>query len=279
LDYIKGVMKLDGTGALPASSPIDNFEIAWSLSHLIQTHIIDSKNPEVQRVLDQLWGAWSPDVGVGGSSYFSVPDIDDTAASFYVLDWAGYPVDLSVFEYYELEDHFFCYQNETDPSLSAHVRFLLALRRSADHPNREHWIQKVINALRRLDHNGSFWWDKWHTSAYYVNSLALEALSGIADDLAYSRLKWILRTQNDDGGWGYMGESTPEETAYCLKALMTWDRTRERIQSEKLDAAAQYLLSHRGVSDAVPLWIDKSLYTPYYPVRAAILSTLLSYLG
>ena len=61
--------------------------------------------------------------------------------------------------------------------------------------------EEIINALHRFDENGSFWWDKWHSSPYYVSHLAAYALEGIADDIRASRLKWIMRTQNDDGGW------------------------------------------------------------------------------
>ena len=134
-----------------------------------------------------------------------------------------------------------------------------------------------MKALHKFDGNGSFWWDKWHASPYYVNSNAVSVIYGIDNGLAMSRLKWILRTQNDDGGWGYYERSTPEETAYCLKALLWWDQTVERIETTALDAAAHFLMKRLDTTRHPPLWIGKSLYTPRLPVQSAVLGALYSY--
>lgn len=279
LGYLQVLLDQTSTGVLPALAPIDVFEIAWSLSHFIRVQAVEPDDPDVQAALARLWQVWSPKVGVGHSSFFGVPDVDDTAAAFVALRWGGYPVNSSVFEAYEQPEHFCCYPGETNPSLSAHVRLLMALRVFDDHPNYETWIAKVLGTLQRFDENGSCWWDKWHASPYYVTGASLFALQGIADNMARSRLTWILRTQNDDGGWGYLDESTPEETAYCLEALLMWDRTVERIDARRLDAAAKYLSAHLHDAHDMPLWIGKSLYTPLVPVKAAILSALYSYVN
>ncbi len=276
--FLETALESEQTGAAPALAPIDTFDIAWSLIHLRNAGAVQPDDPDVQSALEFLWRAWSQERGVGFSSFFSVPDVDDTAACFAVLHWGGYPVDPDVFAYYEMDDFFCCYHGETNSSLSAHARLLAALRLCEDHPRYNTWIDKTITGLRRADENGSFWWDKWHSSPYYVNSAALNALHGVADDLAQSRLKWILRTQNDDGGWGYLGHSTAEETAYCLEALLLWDRTVDRLEPGILDAAAHYLQSHaNGSTRYTPLWIGKSLYTPHNPVRSAIVGALFSY--
>lgn len=137
--------------------------------------------------------------------------------------------------------------------------------------------KKTLQALQQFDRNGSFWSDKWHISPYYVNSAALYALHEVGDDLAKSRLKWILKTQNDDGGWGHFGISTAEETAYCLEALLFWDNKVKRIDRDILDAAANFLSMHVNDMYYTPLWIGKSLYTPHNVVKSVILSTLFSY--
>lgn len=277
LAYIRDAMERENTGAAPALAPIDTFEIVWSLNHLLRAQAVSLNDPEVRQAIAYLWKLWSQDVGIGTSSCFSVPDIDDTAACFTILRWAGYPAQQTVFGAYEQADHFCCFHNETNLSMSAHIRLLLALRQADDDPQRAAWIEKVLSAVQRSDENGSFWWDKWHSSPYYVTAASLSALQGVADDLAHSRLKWILRTQNDDGGWGYLGESTPEETAYCLEALLDWDRTVERLAPSVLDEAAAYLRGHISDRQYVPLWIGKSLYTPRLPVKAAVLGALHSY--
>ncbi len=277
LTHLQEVMKGLGTGALPNLAPVDVFETAWALSYLHSSGAVEPNDPEVQRSLDYLWAVWSPQVGVSDSVYFPVPDLDDTAACFILLRWAGYPVNADVFSYYEMDKHFCCYLNETNPSPSTHLRLLAALRLCEDHPQYERWLTKAVQALRNFDANGTFWWDKWHSSAYYVNSIAPGILRGIDDDLASRRLKWILRTQNDDGGWGYFGESTAEETSFCLQALLQWDRCVEPIEPTILDEAANYLKAYMSDRDYTPLWIGKTLFAAPNVIRASIVSALFAY--
>jgi hypothetical protein len=110
-----------------------------------------------------------------------------------------------------------------------------------------------------------------------VNSLAIHTLYGIDDDLARRRFRWIIRTQNGDGGWGYFGDSTPEETAYVLEALLIWDRHVERLEPTILDRAAKYLQQRLHTPFYTPLWIGKSLYSPRHLIKAAVLSALHSH--
>lgn len=282
LAYLRETIAQDGSGATPALNPIDLFDIAWSLIHLRTAGAITPDDPEIAPALEFMWEVWcreeSQTMGVSYSSYFGVPDVDVTAACFNVLKWAGYPVSADVFSFYEEDDHFACYPGETNPALSAHVRLLAAIRLCEDHPRYSIWVEKILGALRIYDENGSFWWDKWHASPYYVNSTALSALYGLNDELAHSRLRWILRTQNDDGGWGYLDQSTPEETAYCLSALLQWHRNVEPLDQTRLNAAAKYLFRHAHDERYTPLWIGKSLYTPRNPVKSAVLGALYNYI-
>lgn len=276
LAYLQRIQQEDGS--IPAVAPIDLFEIAWALNHLRLAGAIEPDTPGVRPLMDELWREWSPRQGCGYSSFLSVADSDDTAVCFTVLRWGGYPVSPQIFERFEGEDHFVCYHGETNPALSAHIRLLAAIRSCREHPWHAAWIDKIVNALHRFDENGSYWWDKWHASPYYVSGAALGALRDIDDQLARSRLKWIVRTQNDDGGWGYLGESTAEETAYCLEALLDWHITAERVDRTIMDAAAAFLRKQLQEDDReTPLWIGKSLYHPAGPVKAAVLGALYSY--
>jgi halimadienyl-diphosphate synthase len=264
----------DEVGGIPALAPIDIYEIVWSLNHLFALDIVEANHPEVKRLLDFLWNLWSPVSGLHFSTYFRIQDLDLTSASFILLRWGGYPVDASVFEYFEMEDHFCTYREESNPSPSAHLRLLLALQTCPEHPKQAAWLQKVLNAIRRYDKNGSYWWDKWHASPYYVSNIAIRALHTIDRELAASRLKWVLKTQNDDGGWGYLGESTAEETAYCLDAILLWNRTVEAIDPTVLELATNFLIIHSDDKMYTPLWISKGLYTPQNIVKSVILTTL-----
>jgi halimadienyl-diphosphate synthase len=276
LQSLRAIMQSDG--GIPAFTSIDIFEIAWSLCLLRTVGAIHPQQPEVRQHLEYLWQLWSPETGLYYSPFFRVPDLDVTCANFILLRWGGYPVEADVFEYFEMEDHFCTYRGESNPSPSAHLRFLLALQSCPEHPKQRVWRQKALNALRRFDENGSYWWDKWHASPYYVSNLAIHALYRLDSELSASRLKWIVKTQHDDGGWGYLDKSTPEETAYCLDALLLWDRMVEGIDPTIITQAANFLSSHSQDQDYTPLWISKGLYTPHNVVRVAIWSTLFQYM-
>jgi hypothetical protein len=275
--YLESVLDQEETGAMSQFSPVDAYETIWALNHLRIAGAISSTDPTVRSLLNFLWARWSPEYGMTMSSYYQTPEIDDTAATFTLLRWGGYPVSADVFEYYEMDNHFACFRGETNPSVSANIRLLAALKFADDHPKYDIWVNKIIEFLYATDQNGSFWSDKWHASPYYVTSIALNALRGIDNELARGRLRWILRTQNDDGGWGYLGQSTPEETAYCMEGLMIWDRHVERIEPSALSEAGRYLRRFTDLEQLTPLWIGKSLYTPPNIVKAGILGAMYAY--
>jgi halimadienyl-diphosphate synthase len=277
LDFVRNVVTRQGDGGAPFAL-IDTFEIAWALHHLQLTNAITPDHPQVRRALDYLWDIWQPGAGMPFSEYFSVPDLDCTSVAFSVLKWAGYPIDPGVFTRYEEEDHFFCYPGEIGLSLSVHVRMMHALQFVESHEYLERWENKIAKVLRQHDVNGYFWFDKWHISPYYLTCEAIYSLQKNYRDLAEPRIKWILKTQQQDGGWGYYGKSTPEETAYCLQSLTHWDTHVERMPEESMDAAARYLWDHLQDKRYVPLWIAKCLYTPTNVVRTAILTALYGYL-
>lgn len=276
LGNLSALMQPDG--GIPAFTSIDFFEITWALARLQAVRAVDPRMPEVRQFLDRLWGAWSPETGLHFSSLFKVCDLDLTSAAFTLLRWGGYPVDANAFEYYEMEDHFCTYHEETNPSPSTHLRLLIALQSCPDHPKQPAWRQKAIKALRQFDENGSYWWDKWHASPYYVGNLAVYALHRLDPELALSRLKWILKTQRDDGGWGYLDKSTPEETAYCLDALLLWDRMVDTVDPAIIRQAADFLSAHSMNQDYTPLWISKGLFAPHNIVKATIWSALYQYM-
>jgi halimadienyl-diphosphate synthase len=274
--YLCGVLAIENTGRMPNFTPIDTFEISWCLNSLRSVGAIQPNEPRVAMLLDYLCSSWSTTEGMTYSRSLKVCDLDDTVVSMLLLRWAGYAIDADILYYYERDDHFCCYPNETDPSPSAHARTLSMLKFFPEHPSTPKWTEKIINALDRYDANGIFWWDKWHASTYYTTSIAIDALHDIATEFAAPRLKWILRTQRDDGGWGSFGTSTAEETAYALYTLTLWHQRIAPVPMHAMDKAASYLITHLNKNHQ-PIWIGKSLFTPPYMVRAAILGALYGY--
>ncbi len=277
LTYLEGVMAQQNDGSIAQLSPIDTFETIWALSYLQSVGAVTPDIPEVQALLERLWGHWSPVHGTSMSIYYQMPEIDDTLGSFSLLNWGGYPVNLDVFNYYEAEEHFWCFVGETHPSISANIRLLSVLKHHQNEPRVKKWVDKIVRYLNVNDENGSLWTDKWHASPYYVTSLSINILAGLDDDLAVNRLNWILNTQNEDGGWGYSETSTPEETSHCLRELILWHENVAPINTDIIKRAADYIYAHTDLDHLPPLWIGKTLYTPPNIVKASILSALYTY--
>lgn len=274
LDYLAGTMMEDG-GA-PNVSPIDTFEIGWGLNFLRNVGAISPDDAPVRLALGKLRDAWSSERGMGFSSYYSVRDLDDTAVGFSVLRWGGYSVDTGIFAQFEEEDHFRCFPHEIDPSVSATLRLIDALKTDTGHPHYEAWMHKALSMLRRAFSGGAMWFDKWHASPFYPLCLSVHALRGLADDMVSAQIRWVLASQREDGGWGFYGHSTPEETAYAMLALLYWDADEGRTEPSRIRAGATYLTHHFN-DTLTPLWLGKCLYTPENVVRALIVAALHRY--
>lgn len=277
LAYLRRAVKLQGDGGATFVEPIESFEIAWALHQLRLADAISPDHPVVRRRLDRLWELWSPESGISSSEFFSANDLDDTATAFALLHWGGYPVDLKVFAFYEGEHYFHCYPGEANLSLSVNIRTLAALKRLKGNPRAEVWIGKIASMLRRYALDHGLWFDKWHISPYYLTNSAVHSLHGVLDDLLPPHIRWIIKTQQADGGWGYYYRSTYEETALCLDTLLYWDRHVERINPTIIHRAARYLVRGMHTTELPALYIGKALYMPLHVVRATILGALYSY--
>jgi len=173
---------------------------------------------------------------------------------------------------YENGDCFRCYPIESNPSISANIHILGALRQAGLGWDADP-VQKILAFLRRAQTMRLFWFDKWHTSPYYSTTHAIIAASGYEDQMFDDAIYWILQTQNQDGSWGYY-MPTAEETAYCLQALITWKRSGHAVSMNTIRRGTAWLAEHAD-PPYPPLWIVKCLYSPVWLVRSAILSALL----
>ena len=268
LNYLRKVIKSDG--GMPNVAPFDVFEIAWTLWNL--SFIPDlKKDGKLQPHIDFLSSAWEPKRGVGFAAEYSVKDSDDTSLVYDTLLRFGCEKDLASVLRYEEKDHFRCFELEANPSISANIHVLNALRQ-AGLDRRNSSVSKVLTFLRRAKGQNPFWADKWHSSPYYATSHAVIACAGLANEVVEDSVQWILNSQNKDGSWGtYL--STAEETAYALQALWIWNDTVAKVTKSVFRNGERWLRDHME-PPYPPLWIGKCLYNPRLVIRSAVISAL-----
>lgn len=259
-------------GAVPTVAPSDVFELSWVMWNLLLADLLDDEaRARCHEYLDFLQGFWKPGEGIPQASGYTPRDSDDTSLVFELFARFGRPLDLDAILCYEVEEYFRCFLLEANPSLSANVHVLGALRQAGltvDHPS----VEKVRRFLRRTQTVRMFWLDKWHASPYYPTAHAIVAAAGYDDDLIEDAIFWILTTQGQAGGWGYYAP-TAEETAYCLQALVLARRHGHDIPRHAIRRGADWLAEH-GEPPYMPIWIGKCLYCPELVVRSAVLSAL-----
>src|SRR5215207_3162159 len=268
LKYLQSIAKPDG--GLPNVAPFDVFEIAWSLWNLGMIPNLEV-TAKLKPHIEFLSKAWEPRRGVSFATGYSVKDSDDSVITYSTLLRFGIEKDLASVLAYEEKDHFRCFNLEVNPSVSANIHILDALRQ-AGMDRKYSSIQKIILFLIKSKGERTFWVDKWHASAYYPTAHAIIACAGFANELVEQSVEWILKSQNRDGSWGtYM--STAEETAYALHALWIWNSKVERIPKTVFRNGARWLQEH--LDQPYPrLWIGKCLYNPSLVIRSAVISAL-----
>lgn len=260
-------------GGIPEIAPFDAFEIGWSLWNLALPESLDDELLTLtQPHLDFLGNAWTPGKGVGFSAFYTPKDGDDTCLLHETLNRYGRELDIEAVLSYEKDNHFRCYDLESDASVGVNIHVLGTLRQAGlpvKHPS----VQKVINYIQTKKLIDTYWVDKWHISPYYVTAHAIIACAGYADDVVRNAIDWIVETQKTDGSWGYY-IPTAEETAQSLQALLIWRRHGGAVPMDTLKKGLDWLAAHTE-PPYTSLWISKSLYTPELIVRSSILSALM----
>lgn len=270
LQYLHSVVSPDG--GVPNVAPFDVFEQAWALWNLSLTGSLDDETLALcQPYLDFIEASWKPGKGTAFAAGYTPKDGDDSSVVYEVLKRYGRSVDIETILGYEREDHFNCYALEANPSLSANIHILGALRLAGLEPQHPS-VKKLLAFLEKTRMAGTFWFDKWHSSPYYASSHAVIACSGYADEIAQNTVDWMLATQGMDGAWGYY-IPTAEETAYCLQALVMWRRAGGQVPMEVLERGAAWLAEH-AQPPYPALWMGKCLYCPELVIRSAVLSAL-----
>lgn len=263
---------MDPNGGMPNVAPFDVFEPAWTLWNL---KLIPDLDAETIRLcaphLDVLQGQWDPNTGMAHTSEYAPKDSDDSALTFETLSLFGRTVDIQAVLGYEEEEYFRCFALEANPSISANIHVLGALREGGfeqNHPS----VQKILKFLRSTRKNTNSWFDKWHASPYYATAHTIILGHGYDKEMCESAVEWVIKTQNSDGSWGFY-RPTAEETAYALQALCIWKCAGYKVHDGVIELGLNWLIEHSH-PPFTPLWIGKALYCPELVVQATILSAI-----
>ncbi len=118
--------------------------------------------------------------------------------------------------------------------VTAHVLEMLA---RVDTPGQEQVIQAALSYLRQTQRPDGGWFGRWGVNYLYGTWCVISALAALREreygvqDMLDKGANWLLRRQNEDGGWGEsccsyadwsfagMGQSTPSQTAWAVLAL------------------------------------------------------------
>lgn len=271
-------------GALSTVAPLDTFERSWVIYNLIQADM-----PVPVDLVHAAAKYFTTCLSPRGASFTQgqLPDADNSAIVLCVLSALGYPVEPSCLLTYEAETCFRCYDGEQNPSVSTNAHILEAFGNYIAQcrwsmPTYQKAIAKISTYLLSAQRHDGSWLDKWHASPYYATACSVLALRrfGVGNTTAAldHAIAWILRTQRDDGSWGFW-RGTLEETAYALQTLLLSERAEDAVAIEQAVKRGEcFLTEHFNArsSDPVhmPLWHGKELYEPRRIVRAALLSTL-----
>lgn len=271
-------------GSLPVATQLDTFERSWLIHHLIQTGM--PVPVELTRTAKEYFMTC---LGPRGASFTpgQMPDADNSAVVLSVLSALGYPVEPVCLLTYESETCFRCYDGERNPSVStnAHIleafgNYMVQCRSSV--PKYQQASAKISTYLLSAQRQDGSWFDKWHASPYYATACSVLALQrfGRSDTAAALNraIAWVLRTQRDDGSWGFWS-GTLEETAYALQILLLARQAKDPVAiAQAARRGDRFLIKHLDdpPNDPVhmPLWHGKELYKPARIVRAAVLSAL-----
>ncbi len=261
---------VSSNGGTPDVAPFDIFEPAWALWNFSLLSNLDKETVALfQPHLDYLYSHWHEEDGIGHASEYTPKDSDDSGLVFELLSRFNYKVDIQSVLHYEEASYFRCFALESNPSVSANMHVLGALRQAGfdqKHPS----VQKVLDFLRSAQLESGYFFDKWHASPYYATSHAVIVCQGFDNDLCSRAIEWIVQNQNEDGSWGCY-KPTAEETAYAIQALSIWKRSKNTIPPACIERGADWLAQHAN-SPYEPLWIGKALYCPELVVRSVILS-------
>ncbi|MEL6524159.1 MAG: prenyltransferase/squalene oxidase repeat-containing protein [Chloroflexota bacterium] len=267
--YLDNLLYL-GNGSVPFAWPAEIFAYLWILDTYRRAGIPPSdKFRNVMKSLNENWHSGTQ--GLSYSQLFPINDGDITTVGYSVLRWGGYnPSDDALLALWS-EDCTKTYPNERGVSISTNIHLLTALRMQPGTP-REDYMHRVTDWLKKQAKPDTLYDDKWHLSPFYTVSHALSAFLLWDAEMQDRCLEFILDHQREDGGWGWQGKTTLEETAHCIIALNE-AYNAGILQDLTPLARAAHLYQDYLVEPKERMWIGKALYRPVEILQAIMFAT------
>ncbi|KAA8646608.1 uncharacterized protein ATNIH1004_008041 [Aspergillus tanneri] len=274
------------TGSVPNVFPTTIFEIAWTVSTLLDAGFtMDELGLErLHAVRTYLVEAIANMNGVVSFAPHCLPDPDDSAVALSTLQILGEHVDLQpMFKRFEGSDHFITFIGERNASLSANCNVLICILR---HPDSHAYTGQVVKCARFLCtlYYRSQFKDKWNRCEQYPMMLLAKAftlllarvdqknldMDKFPQEIIEEKIPVILldimnrlfRTQGKDGSWG----STNELTSFSLLALnaltkLSWPGSIVGELHARIQRGKKYLLISENWSSGQHTWIGKVAYS------------------
>lgn len=276
VEYLEKIMaNPHSLNAAPNVAPIDEFETAFSANYLFEAGA-DAQHPLLKSLIAETRKHWLDrnKTGMGYSTHFFT-DPDCTANAIMALKYDGFfgltaDMLLEKFNGKYIET----YAAESVPSISSNLHVLQALQLFKNDLRVNELINKLLRWLNSKAYSDTkqskfAFTDKWHASPIYPTARAVIALMDIDKALAQRCVIDLINNQHPDGGFGALGMSTIEETAFAILALTNWHKKQGSIDS-MVFINAQKFLATQDVFSCLPLWIGKVQYCPRLVVASVI---------
>jgi halimadienyl-diphosphate synthase len=269
--YLEGVVE-QGCGGAGFCWPLDNSQLIWSIDAYLKIGVSPS-DPLIQPSIAELYHRWKdqPD-GIGLSPYFPVRDGDDIAMGYSVLRRAGYDISdaplLACWNGRALES----YPGERVNAVSVNIHALYAVK---ENPHRgavhDQMVAQILAWLHDQFQSCAPLVDPWHISPAYLLGRGLFVFVYYDRVLAQLCTDRLLDSQRENGGWGFVGACTEEETALAVIGLISAREAGLLSTDSSLRRAARFLSTHHTDMTQRPgLWLAKTLYLPVNMVEAFV---------
>lgn len=157
-------------------------------------------------------------------------------------------------------------------------------------------FEKAIRYLMDEQETEGCWFGRWGVNYIYGTSGVISALALVAPDTHQHSIQraanWLLRCQNEDGGWGEtccsyddpnlkgQGESTASQTAWAIIGLIAALKATGKITLSAIEKGIDYLLAAQqpdgtwdeaeftGTGFPGHFYLKYHLYQQYFPLIA-----------